>query len=441
MHIELNLSNILEVIAIIISWMCGKVNLNSEKVSKNISICLTMFSICFLVLSCLTFGSLTLADYFIMALLSFFQRYWIVICCYIFFFALVPPAAASWERNAKDVRMEQSYVKGNRFYNLLGAGSACVMFGIAHNIVGDFSYLNEFQIQGIVPILISACVGLVLAYQSIEQHKELPDHDADTKWLNQKLNMLHLFHAFFFSSLSVVSIVCCSIYCYIHNLPLTIKLNYFVCVSLALLFFYSLSQHFHQHVYMVFLVMVPVILVSSVYWMSWFSMSMGMRCVQWIFIVIHSLIYACLIFYRYEMIFIGKREDMDEGRYGKSYKLLKDKVFAIEHGFQEILLLIVIICYSVSWLVPVLTQRIEGDRAETFIIKVCKDTDINADEMVALAKEQDGYDAVNQDYDRKKYLEFIYEELYEQILDKGIIDEESKFLIYEDLRDWCADMP
>lgn len=34
MHIELDLSNILEVIAIIISWMCGKVNLNSEKVSK-----------------------------------------------------------------------------------------------------------------------------------------------------------------------------------------------------------------------------------------------------------------------------------------------------------------------------------------------------------------------------------------------------------------------
>ena len=48
---------------------------------------------------------------------------------------------------------------------------------------------------------------------------------------------------------------------------------------------------------------------------------------------------------------------------------------------------------------------------------------------------------MNQDYDRKKYLEFIYEELYEQILDKGIIDEDSKFLIYEDLRDWCADMP
>ena len=74
MHIELDLSNILEVIAIIISWMCGKVNLNSEKVSKNISICLTMFSICFLALSCLTFGSLTLADYFIMALLSFFSE-------------------------------------------------------------------------------------------------------------------------------------------------------------------------------------------------------------------------------------------------------------------------------------------------------------------------------------------------------------------------------
>lgn len=69
------------------------------------------------------------------------------------------------------------------------------------------------------------------------------------------------------------------------------------------------------------------------------------------------------------------------------------------------------------------------------------DTDINADVMIALAKEQGGYDAVNQDYDRGKYLEFVYEELHEQILDKGIINEESKYLIYEDLRDWCADMP
>jgi hypothetical protein len=33
------------------------------------------------------------------------------------------------------------------------------------------------------------------------------------------------------------------------------------------------------------------------------------------------------------------------------------------------------------------------------------------------------------------------EELYEQILDKGIINEDSKSLIYEDLWDWCADMP
>lgn len=225
-----------------------------------------------------------------------------------------------------------------------------------------YEYAKSSNVPGIF--------GFPINYQSIEQHKELPDHDADTKWLNQKLNMLHLFHAFFFSSLSVVSIVCYSIYCYIHNLPLTIKLNYFVCLSFALLFFYSLSQHFHQHVYMVFLVMVPVI-------------------------VIYSLIYACLIFYRYEMIFIGKREDMDEGRYGKSYKLLKDKVFAIEHGFQEILLLIVIICYSVSWLVPVLTQRIEGDRAETFIIKVCKDTDINADEMVAYYTQEDRYEILS----------------------------------------------
>lgn len=337
--------------------------------------------------------------------------------------------------------MKQSYVKWNRIYNLLGALSAWAMLKIVHDIVGDFSYLEEFQIEGIISILIPVCVGLVLAYQSIEQHKELPDHEADTKWLNQKLNMLHLFHAFFFSSISVVFVVCYSIYCYIHNLQLTIHLNYFVFLSIALLFFYSLSQHFHQHVYMVFVVMVPVILVSSVYWMSWFSMSNKIRYVQWIFIVLHTLIYASLIFYRYKMIFIGKKEDMDEKRYRKPHKLLGNWVFAIEHGFQMILLLIVIVCYSVSWLVPMLTQRVDGRTAEIFIIKVCKDTNINTDEKIALAKERSGYDAVNQDYDRGKYLEFVYEELYEQILDKGIINEDSTYLAYEDLEDWCAAMP
>lgn len=111
------------------------------------------------------------------------------------------------------------------------------MFIIAHDIIEDFSYLKEFQIEGIVSILISACVWLVLAYQSLEQHKELPDHEANMKWLNQKLNMVHLFHAYFLSSISVVLIVCYSIYYYIHNLQLTIKLNYFVFLTLALLFF------------------------------------------------------------------------------------------------------------------------------------------------------------------------------------------------------------
>lgn len=433
MHIKLDLSNILEIIALAVSWLCRKIDLDSKKFCKIISNSLSIFSVCYLLLGCLT-----LKNYFIMSVLRFSQKNWIGICLYILFFAPIPSVVASWEQKTKNARMERSYVKWNRIYNLLGALSACAMFRIAHDIIGDFSYLKEFQIEGIVSILISACVGLVLAYQSIEQHKELPDYEADTKWLSQKLNMLHLFHAFFFSAVSVVLIVCYSIYCYIHNLQLMIRPNYLLFLTLALIFFYSLSQHFHQHVYMVFVVMVPVILVSSVYWMSWFSMSIKMRCAQWIFIVMHSLLYACLIFYRNKMIFIGKREEMEAGRYGKAHKLLGDCVFAIEHGFQLILLSIVIICYSVSWLVPMLTQRVEGSMAEVFIIKVCKDTDVNADEMIALAKERSAYDAANNDYDKGRYLEFMYEELYEQLLDKGIIDDDSIFLSYEDLRNWCA---
>lgn len=351
MHIELDLSCILALIAFVISGLCEKIDLDSKKFCKIISTILKIFSGVYLLL-----GSVGLDDDFVMTVLRFSQRNWKGICLYILFFALIPPAVASWEQKKRNARMDQLYVKWNRIYNVLGAFSACAMFWLAREIVGDFSYLEEFQIEGIVSILLPVCVGLVIAYQSIEQHKELPDHDADTKWLNQKLNMLHLFHAFFFSAISVVFIVCYSIYCYIHNLQLMIHPMYFIFLSVALLFFYSLSQHFHQHVYMVFVIMVPMILVSSMYWMSWFLMSNILRCVQWIFIVIHSLIYACLIFYRHKIIFIGKREEMaDKDRYGKPHKLMWNRVYAIEDGsFHVTLLLIVIVCYSVSWLVPML---------------------------------------------------------------------------------------
>ncbi len=439
MRVELDLSSILEAIGLAVSCLCGKVDLGSgtEKVSKVISRSLSAFSIVYLVLGCLSLDSR-----FVMAVLRFSQRNWIGICFYILIFALIPPAAASWERKKRSARIEQSYVKWNGIYNLLGALSACAMFIIAHDIIGDFSYLKEFQIEGIISVLISACVWLVLSYQSLELHKVLPDHDADIKWLNQKLNMVHLFHAIFFSSISVVLIVCYSIYYYIHNLHLTIQPSYFIFLTLALLFFYSLSQHFHNHVYMIFVVMVPVILVSSVYWMSWFAMSETMRFVQWIFIVIHSVVYACLIFFRNKIIFMGKREDMDENRYGRPHKLMGNLVWAMERGdLHAILLLIIIICYSVSWLVPMLTQRIEGGRAEYYIKEVCKDTNIKVDEMVEIAKERCAYDEKNQDYDRGKYLKFMYEELHEQILDKGMIDDESTFLTYEELIEWYPSTP
>ena len=47
MQIVLNLSKVLEGIAIIISRLCGKVDLDSEKFSKIISKGVTAFSICF----------------------------------------------------------------------------------------------------------------------------------------------------------------------------------------------------------------------------------------------------------------------------------------------------------------------------------------------------------------------------------------------------------
>lgn len=74
MRIEPDLSCILELIACAISYLCGKIDLESEKFFNIILKSLRAFSVGFLVLSCLKLGSLGLADYFIMAVLSFAQR-------------------------------------------------------------------------------------------------------------------------------------------------------------------------------------------------------------------------------------------------------------------------------------------------------------------------------------------------------------------------------
>ena len=130
------------------------------------------------------------------------------------------------------------------------------------------------------------------------------------------------------------------------------------------------------------------------------------------------------------------------GLYSQPHKLRGSLVWAMERGdLHAILLLVIIICYSVSWLVPMLTQRIEGGRAEYYIREVCKETNVKVDEMIELAKERCAYDMENQDYDRGKYLKFMYEELHEQILDKGMIDDENKFLTYEELVEWYPSAP
>lgn len=93
---ELDLSKILEGIAILVSLLCRKINLDSDKSCKVISNGLTGFSTCYLLLGCMA-----LDDDFIMTVLRFLQRYWIGICLYILLFALIPPAVASWEKNEK----------------------------------------------------------------------------------------------------------------------------------------------------------------------------------------------------------------------------------------------------------------------------------------------------------------------------------------------------
>ena len=58
------------------------------------------------------------------------------------------------------------------------------------------------------------------------------------------------------------------------------------------MFFYICGLHQHRHVYLIFVIYVLVILIGSIYWMSWFTVNQDMNKLQTIFIMAHSLIYV-----------------------------------------------------------------------------------------------------------------------------------------------------
>lgn len=420
----------LHAIAVAGSFLCRKINIGEKKDLEKISNGVTALSAVYAIISLME-----LADQFLHSALYLLQKCRNGICIYVFIAAMLPPVTAHIEGKKRGFVSEKHYAVLNAVFNFFGAISACAMFRIAIMAIDDFTCLSVFALEDAIAVLIPLCVGFVLAYQSLEQKNADVGHGTSTKWLNQKLNMLHLFHVYFLAFLSVTFIVAYTVYCYMHGRNLEMDGWYFLLLTLMLLYFYLLSQHRHDYLRLIFAVMVPVILAASMYWMSWFSMSEGMRWWQWIFITVHSVVYALLFYISTLRNRKTGPKDTDEEEGGGD---IKNRIFKLVRKHIVIVLLIMIIvgAYAVIWCLPLLGKRIGAAEAGRYVMEICEGTEADGEDVMERLAKMEMYDEAEDNFDMKEFLDFVSEELRPQLLEKGIVESETEMLQYDRLNNW-----
>lgn len=380
---------------------------------------------------------------FVFMVLRFLHRYPAIVFLYVGGVAVLSPAAALYERKKCGFISEQLYAVKNCGFNLLGALAACIMFLLAYRIIPDFSVLKRFQIEGIVSIFLSMSIVLVLLYQSEEQirykngdrYVVTLDHDPGIQWFNQKINMLHLFNTYFFSLISVVYVVTYTVYCRIYHIHLVMDIKYVFFLVIAMLFFYSLSAHPYEYLYMIFLTNIPVILVCSVYWMSWFVKDTKMMCVEILYIILNLISFTGSILLKNRILVFGKApEKVDDYR-------IKWKVVWCKSGFYVFTTFIAIVSCLFVGVLPLATERIEAFEAENYICAICRGTGRDAEQVIEEARDMETYENTeNRSYDKMDYMEFINKELESEIVIKHI-KEEGGALEYDDLSSWYLNIP
>lgn len=422
--------SLLEYIADIFNFLCEKVTVNPEKPRKIIT-----RTVAFLALA----ESLAKAirPDFVRLELNFLQKRWEAVCLFIMGMAILPPVLAYFDKKKAGESVRKGYVGQNLVCNLAGAVAAVMLLLIAHYEIKDFRFLEEYHIDSILKIILPVCLWIALSYQSIEQQSGRKNHDPSLKWKNQICNMLHLFNIYFWVFLSTILIIAYTIYCHIHNVQLMMNVWYLVFLSLVLIFFYLCAFNREEHVRFVFLVDVPVILICSIYWMTWFEAGEDMVTAQFIFVLVHSVLYTILVYIQNGII---ARRRLCDGRDPAYRVYVKWIPVKIKSWFHIITLLLVIVAYCVFWVIPnsITAERVECAMAQVCIGKICKDTGQDAD---ALMEEIEGftwYDEACQDMDRSQFLIYLYDRLYAEMVDKGVIPENATALSYEELVEWSA---
>ena len=363
-------------------------------------------------------------DEAIFSTLLWIQDYWEIAGIYILSVAILPSVIAKKERRKGTFTAQESYADQNRKLNLRGAAASCAVLGLVYSIVGDFRYLKAFYIEDLVPVIASVSLWMVIIYQKIESKKykaHKVDHDTSLKHMNQKLNLLHLFNVYFLAIISVVYLVAYTIYCRNNHIDIVIQpVAYYILITVALWYFYTLMQHKYRYLYILSIILIPVILIASMYWMTWFALSQKMRLWQWIFAFAHTMFFMFSI-YRREKVICVRRYNGEGDCKGKKFGKWE---FKCENYFLLILPIIIGVIYFLAWVLPMFIDRLPANEAYHYIDLICEGTDVDADAMIEMAEEQEMYNEINGNYDIVAFMRFLSEELGEQLLEKGIIEEE-----------------
>ena len=381
---------------------------------------------------------------------SLFQTVWPWIAVFSGVLAVLPPAAAYFERAKDPSAAEKEYALKNLGFNLSGfACVLCILLILTHE-VADFRFLQSLPVFAIISLLIPLCLWVVLSYQSTEQQEQKNDnldHDASLGRVNQCLNILHLFNVFFCSLSSAVLLVAYTLYCRLYHVEIVLNFWYLAALSILLVFFYFCGRHKLLHVRMVCMSNVPVILITSVYWMSWFTVNDKMLLYQSVFIIFHSLIYVTFI---YQNMGFYQKDDETEEQLGIRRGLLT----AIQHPertaktiwqrtkqyyFYGITLVIVTAVYAVFLLVPLFFAQesvLSFNLSEKIIAAVCEDTDYDVDAIFEEMKENEWANQETETIDRVRFADFVYRTLRPELLNKKIIAPNDQSLSYDRLKTW-----
>lgn len=424
---------ILEYIADGFNFLCEKVTVNPEKPKKRITRTVAFLAVAE------SLAKVIRSD-FVLLELRFLQRWWAAVCLFIIGLAVLPPILAYFDKNKAGESVRKGYISKNFGCNLAGAVAAVVLLLIAHYEIKDFRFLEEYHIDSIIKIILPICLWIALSYQSIEQQIGIKNHDPSLKWKNQICNMLHLFNIYFWVFFSTILIIAYTIYCYIHNVQLVMNIWYLIFLSLVLIFFYLCACNEEEHIRFVFLVDVPVILICSIYWMTWFETDTDMVLAQFVFVLLHSLLYTFIVYIQNGVIARNEPGSVRDPAYKVCFKKIP---FKVKSWFHIITFLLVIVAYCVFWVVPnsITAERVESVMARACIGKICRDTNQDANLLMDEIESFTWYDEAQQDMDRSQFLIYLYDQLFAEMVDKGVIPENATALSYEELIEWSAKTP